>query len=691
MIQLYADRIDGTIAELDVDQNAVVLLKKSFADLKDIDKRIGDYTQTFSLPKTQQNLNFFGNFGDPSEIGYNWSSRLLTACYLVEDSGVIITGSLKYEDSDPKVNSINVSVVGAISKIKDVFGDGLMSDLDMNDWAFEPSDIFQTWNQSLFNGDMVFPVHDFGFGYGLYKKEGGALVVQDPRVSTTPIVLNKCIPAFRLTTLMKMLFEQKGFQVQGSWFDEANADDIFVQADNNLSKFIASASLWETVIKNDQLLTTTETVIGFEDDPESSDFDAATHTFTAPVDGFYYFDLVITIDRGNPQGLIMLAQFKKNGVNSGGVIQFPWNTTSTTTNRRISLVKGDTVNVTIRESTGSTKSGYIRAYSNTSLNLVNIEQTDDEIIPSAYWANQSQIEMLRNIIQIFNIVIWSDTPISFRLDTWDYYMANYGEDKDWSEKLDVDSIQTLPINSELRDPINLSLKDSDDILNYQYRESLGRNYGSYWENNKIPFAQDFAPNMPKFSPAPTQHIIMSDTSLDNDEMIVAKYYESEDNIAYKSPGLQLMYYNGVRALSAPNQIYTIDLDGDIAGPQLRTGYPFFSVFKLDSANSYAVEQTTLDLNFTYMTPPSLVITAPSEYGLYNRYFREMLRERYDVANKVMFMDFILNPMEVSNLSAADKIIARVNGTPVKLRVVEVPAYSAGAKRATRLKVMITFG
>jgi hypothetical protein len=84
------------------------------------------------------------------------------------------------------------------------------------------------------------------------------------------------------------------------------------------------------------------------------------------------------------------------------------------------------------------------------------------------------------------------------------------------------------------------------------------------------------------------------------------------------------------------------------------------------------------------------ITAPSEQGLFNRYFREMIRERYDVAAKIVEMNVLLNAVDIANFSFADTIIIKVNGTPVGLRIVDIIDYSPNTTRLTKVKAYITF-
>jgi hypothetical protein len=102
---------------LDVDQNTAIVLKMQLISLTDIDKRSGDYTKSFALPRTVDNDFFFGNWGDPSTIGDNWNTRVEAPAWILEDDNIIIAGILKLESTDPEMKKYHVSVSGNVATI----------------------------------------------------------------------------------------------------------------------------------------------------------------------------------------------------------------------------------------------------------------------------------------------------------------------------------------------------------------------------------------------------------------------------------------------------------------------------------------------------------------------------------------------------------------------------------------------
>jgi len=206
------------------------------------------------------------------------------------DGGIIIEGALQLVSADSDHDMYVVSVAGIIFNLKDAIADKNMSDLDMLAWAYTSTQIPSTWNRSLFSGHVVFPIHDFGFGYGLYKKANTANVLIDITDATcaNTCVTDRTLPAFRLNELIRKIFNEAGFDISGSWFSETSVEDIYVQSDNPLSNFITVAtSTFNALIGSTLLISSSWQTIHFTVTPAVPDFNNTTWKYTAPIAGTY--------------------------------------------------------------------------------------------------------------------------------------------------------------------------------------------------------------------------------------------------------------------------------------------------------------------------------------------------------------------------------------------------------------------
>lgn len=694
MIELLVTDIDGDRLYLDVDQGAPIALDKTFLELTDFVKRKGDFSRSFDLPRTPTNDRFFGQFGNPSAIGGQWNPLVVSDCWLLQDTNILIEGTLKLESTGPSHNRYSVSISGQTFTLKDALGDKSLSDLDMTAWAYQATQIPTSWNRSLWGGHVVFPIHDFGFGYGLYKKKNTANAIIDITDATCADTAktDRTLPAFRLNELLRMIFSEVGFDLSGSWFSETSVEDIYVQSDNPLSSFFqVSASTFNANPQYSWTIPTGGAVgkIPFVANPAVADFDNANNQYIAPVAGTYTFSWFIQPVAGSPSTQFVQTKLIKNGVTVIWLgTPFAWSAGQGSTQSFV-LAATDTVHIQFAEvgPPYSAFTGFIGANTFTYWRLTGIVPTTPGVDPSEHLANYKQVDFLREVVGIFNLIIWRDSETSFRLDTWDYYMATYGSKKDWTDKVDISAEpQVRPINDQLTNPINLELKQAQDILNEEYIRVTGRSYGAYREDTLIPFTQGPQAPYKVFAPAPLQEVISSVSGAENREIIIAKYYGSVDDITYKPPGLQLMYYCGMRSLLI--NFYYLRFTGDTC--QMASSVPVFSPFLLSSGGGWNVDVSTLDLNFTWFTPPSANVTNPSEQNLYARYFAEMLRERYAEGNKIIEFRAFLTPADIAQFSFADSIMINLNGTPVTLKILEIKDFTPNGDDPAKIRAMITF-
>ena len=696
MIELLTTLADGSIYALDVNPVAPIALSKTFLELQDFTKRKGDFSRSFDLPRTPANDYFFGLFGDPSNIGTAWNPQFLSVCWLLQDSNIVIEGVLKLESTDMNHNRYTVSIAGTVAQIKDALGDKGLNELDMTAWAFSTANIQQSWNRSVFSGHVVFSLNDNGFGAGLYKKKntGNVLIdITDPTCADT-IYLDRLLPAFRLNELLRKIFNEAGFILSGSWFSETDVEEIYVQSDNPLSNYFSAATTMNTQVGSTIFISTSYQVIKLVANPSSADFNDTTHEYTAPVTGTYQWDLKWSPLAGIPSTTQVTCRLERNGTSVYSTT-FSWVTSARVTGLSVAATAGDTFRLTILEDGTSTKLGRVVTGTDTFMNLMKIIPSGTLVDPSEYLSNYKQIDFLREVIGIFNLIIWKPSTEEVRLDTWDYYMANYGSKKDWSDKVDLSTTPKVsPINSELQNPINLELKQADDILNKEYINVTGRSYGSYREDTRIPFTKGPQKPFKVFAPAPYQEFSSAVSGASIPSIVAGKLYGSVDDITFKPPGLQLVYYCGIYTFAPGPYLYAYEYVGATCVQYFYV--PVFSPFKLTagawpySGTDWRVQANTLDLNFTWFDPPTNTVDNPSTQNLYELYFKEMLRERYDEANKIIEFNALLTPSDISNFNFADTIIINLNGTPVGLKILEIKDYSPNVTKSTKIKAMISF-
>lgn len=687
MIELLVEDESGAFIYLDLNVESPIVFNKKYFDLLNIESKHGDFSRRFDLPRTKKNDEFFGLYGDLSNGAIKWSNLHETKCFLLEDSDVVIKGVLRLEEAFSNHDAYVVSINGFVYDLKSRLGELLLSDLDLSELKFNVGQITQTWSGSLFSGNMIFPLHDFGFGLGLYRKKDNNNELVDISDSTVEgIILRKTVPAFRLNYLLTKIIEGAGFVLaqDSSWLAEDEVANIYVQADDIEGDIITE----EAIRFNSVFDKIWDISTSFARMPMTADgglWDNELHQFTAFADGDYYFDFAFIGNANDFTGTKTVSvRLMKNSVQHAVWSSEPNVYTVNLQNYKLTLVDGDVI---WWEAEADVDAQMLPAQLYNYFHLTKYEGTGTDIVPNIYLQNHKQIDFVREVVGIFNLVLWEENDGELRLDTYKYYTENFGRLKDWTDKVNLlTKVKVKPMNSELRNPINLEYKRAVDILNDAYIDLLDMSFGTFREDRGVPYAQEMQKPFKVFAPMPVIELKSSVSSAEFLELVHAKYYVSRDDIKYKTAGLQLCYYNGLRDLG--KTAYIREVEG--GSPQSITQYPFFAPYRLTQAQGWRIKSGTLDLNFSWMSPPADIVDAIAVNNIFSRYWKDMLRDRYDEDNKVVEFEAVLTNADIEDFSWADVIRVNLNGTAMNLQVIEVNNYSPNAGGKCNIKAIITW-
>ena len=138
--------LDGN--EMDLYENESVNLTLQFADIQNINATTGSFSQTFRLPATPNNLDFFGHIDDPSTIdGVNMKQNIEAELY--SESVPIIRGFCQVKNiyrQKERYADIEVLFLGGPSFRSKINGK-LLSDLDLSayDHTLNIANIQDSW------------------------------------------------------------------------------------------------------------------------------------------------------------------------------------------------------------------------------------------------------------------------------------------------------------------------------------------------------------------------------------------------------------------------------------------------------------------------------------------------------------------------------------------------------------------
>ena len=225
--------------QLDVFEDEEILLSDNVTGLFDLGVIPADFTRQITLPGSKKNNAFFEHCYDISiENPDTFATNIKVPAYLDFDGIYLSQGYLQLNKVNVLYNkfidSYEVSIYGSVSSFARTINKAYLTDLtNLNIYNHTASynNISASWGGNLFNGDIVYPLADYGSGYkftsGQYELFGmddqnGALTVQNFK------------PAIRMKKVWDAVFDYAGYTYTGSFFNEPFLDDVYLVCNNSL-------------------------------------------------------------------------------------------------------------------------------------------------------------------------------------------------------------------------------------------------------------------------------------------------------------------------------------------------------------------------------------------------------------------------------------------------------------------------
>ena len=228
---------NDTILDLFADEE--IKLSDNVTGLFDLGVLPTDFTRQIQLPGSKKNNAFFEHVYDISVLNPDtFSTNIKVPCYLDFDGLYLAQGYLQLNKvnvyANKFIDSYEVSVYGALSSFGIQINKAFLTDLtNLNIYNHTASynNISASWGGNLFNGNIVYPLADYGSGYQFTSgqnelfgmdDENGALCVQNFK------------PAIRMKTVWDAIFDSAGYTYTGSFMNEPFLDDVYLVCNNSL-------------------------------------------------------------------------------------------------------------------------------------------------------------------------------------------------------------------------------------------------------------------------------------------------------------------------------------------------------------------------------------------------------------------------------------------------------------------------
>ena len=230
--QGYNVRLYANGEELDLFEDEDIKISDNITGLFDIGLLPSDFSRTIILPGSKKNNAFFEHVYDISVTNpFLFATNVKVNAYLDLEGFYLADGYLQLNKVNVKENkfieSYEVSLFGTISSFaretsRNTLND--LSSLSIYNHTASFDNISESWNRNLFNGDIVYPLADYGedifYSYndadlGI-NDDDGALSVQDFK------------PAIRVKKVIDAIFNQYGFTYESEFLSSSFFDNIYM-------------------------------------------------------------------------------------------------------------------------------------------------------------------------------------------------------------------------------------------------------------------------------------------------------------------------------------------------------------------------------------------------------------------------------------------------------------------------------
>lgn len=223
-----------------IDSEPIKFTKRSSV-LEDPAQVASNYTNTFIVPHTTINGEFFKAAFNINSTSFDATKKIPS--YINIDGVQFTTGDLRLNSviRNDKTGKIEYEVIfiGEIGSFAGVIGSKLMNELDLTEYNHQLTqiNIKNSWNKQLFNGDILYPLIEWGY---TYRDENGATVPEQNTVSKyrsalqyspatrgftitgNPLLQGQFKPIIRVKALFDRIFKEAGFTYESNFINNYN-------------------------------------------------------------------------------------------------------------------------------------------------------------------------------------------------------------------------------------------------------------------------------------------------------------------------------------------------------------------------------------------------------------------------------------------------------------------------------------
>jgi hypothetical protein len=692
-MRLYVKENTGFIL-LDLMENNPVKLNMSVADIMDPTANPSTYSQTFRVPNTANNNLFFKSAFNINTVTFDATKKIES---YIQDSNVTISvGSIRLTNivTNNRDNNVEYEVTffGEVSALSSKIGGGFLNSLNLSQYNHEKNyvNIVNSWNQTLLNGDVIYPLIEWGYDYldghpvqNTLALHDGTLAPNGFTANNHPLSIAQFKPVIRAKVLIDAIFKDSGYTYDSLFLNGSDFMNQYViteqqdrALDNTISKLEVNG-LWQ------QLLPVASQVILFPYevyDPSNS-FDNTTMIFKVPIQftnplDYYIFEIggwVSLLNNTNLNFEIRLDNLTTSSTIATqtftGTYLIPYyffhtfNIPNSVGGVPLASLGDELIFriITVLPPPGTaTQNNISTAILRQTTSVGDITNLSN-FLPN----NVKSIDFLKAIIERYNLVLEPSKSIDkhFTVTPWVDWVEQ-GTQRDWTDYVDGNvDIQSKPLfTSQTRSNTWRDDEDSD-YVNYNFQLATKTTYGQLNLDSQVEILVGNKVTQSLFAPTPLLPIgnASSEVTASANQKLAAQFlipHISKDTTTERSPitpKLRLVYYNGMR--NAPLEWH---IKNDALVTQHWDKYPLVSQYSvLDPLNNTFIDMAwrnaapLWDITVDVPNPP-----ARTTRDLWNNYWSKWYDFTYDPFGKILEMNIVLDYKKVWDLKFNDKIFIK---------------------------------
>jgi hypothetical protein len=639
----FSLQIDGTPVDLFNDES--IPLTRQLKDLMNLSTVWTDYTKDFQIPASETNNAIFANWFDENMVMGAWNPNL------GKDGTIFIHGlpvfegrveliGCKFKDGLPQL--YNIIFYGTTKKILDAWGETLMNEVDWNDYnnIVDATTVVNSWNQTLFSGDILWPIADYNQQWRYSKMSG----VNGNIYQSRGVEVDDLRPAIRLRAMLTTVFAQINLTLSGSFLTRPEMDDLYILPMQTAGplydpEYTSPGTLESNVIGfsctqfTAGALTKKPIIFPTVTSNPSGNYNPATGIYTANRTGNYEFTLTFNVTQPATTPRSIIFYFMLNGRADDDTGAYTTTTLQTSTYTR-RLTAGDTVQIAYNcVGTWSANLDFDCTKAPQGIN-------NNSVFIGDAMPQKPIKDFVNGVLQGFNCILVPTGETTIEIHNLQDWLAT-GTTRNWTRFIDVKDIQhdKIPIPRH----ISFTHQESTCLANAYYKQINKREFGSIKAMPLIDYPTD------EFNVETPFHIICPQAmnEINNNGQIVRKtelnipvFLDSDSKPVQQD--YTMFYYGGKQSVS---DTWFFNGVTQYVMP-LMTPYSDYPTLSTSYSNAFGLEL-------------SLRGNAPTK-TMYDMYWTEYLSRMYSTQSRVVKMTAILPVGEWLNLELNDTIAISSN-------------------------------